>query len=94
MSAREYVKAAAGGLASGLSAAGTALADGTITAQEWTFIGVAVLVGAGLVAAAPKNDDPTVLVRTDPVEGYVAGEASAYPTGQTLDEHSRLIQVG
>lgn len=41
---REQVKAIVAGLVAGVGALGTALADSSVTAQEWTTVAVAALV--------------------------------------------------
>ena len=45
----QLVKAITGGALAGLTAAGTALADGHVTAQEWVGIAIAAIATAGAV---------------------------------------------
>lgn len=52
-----YAKAIAATAAAGLTAAITALDDGTITAYEWTVILIAAAVAAGAVWAIPNMTD-------------------------------------
>lgn len=47
MNVSPYLKAIFGGAAAGLTAYGTALADGHVTAAEWVGILLAVVVTAG-----------------------------------------------
>lgn len=54
----KYAKAVAGAVAAGLAALATALADGAVSPEEWALIGLATVVGSGLVAAAPRNKYP------------------------------------
>lgn len=53
-----YAKAVAGGLAAGAAALTPALADNVVTPTEWVTIALAVLVGAGVVAAVPNQKPP------------------------------------
>jgi len=52
---KPYRKAILGALAAGLTALGTALADGQVTGEEWTRVGVAALVTLGAVWAVPNR---------------------------------------
>jgi hypothetical protein len=56
----KYSKAISGGLISGITSAITALVDNQINTTEWLTIVLAVLVGAGVVYAVPKNKSTTV----------------------------------
>lgn len=49
-----YAKAISGAVSAGFAAAVSALADGNITAQEWTGIAVTFLIAAGAVYAVPN----------------------------------------
>lgn len=54
---KAYRKAVAGFIGSALTALGTAMADGNITRPEVIVaIGCGLVVGGGLVYAAPRND--------------------------------------
>ena len=53
----KYAKAIMGGLTAGLSALGTALADGQLTATEWVVVAAAVMAGLGLVWGVPNKID-------------------------------------
>lgn len=54
---KAYRKAVAGFVGSALTALGTAMADGNITQPELiAALGGALVVGGGLVYAAPRND--------------------------------------
>lgn len=55
MSWKPYAKAIGGGLAAGLAALGTALADNQVTPLEWTVVAGAVLVGLGVVYTVPNR---------------------------------------
>lgn len=53
---RTYSKAVAGFIGSALTALGTAMADGNITQAELIVaLGCGLVVGGGLVYAAPRN---------------------------------------
>jgi len=54
----KYAKAIVAALTAGLGAYGTAVADGSVTAQEWVGVAVAVLAGLGLVWAVPNQPAP------------------------------------
>lgn len=82
---KEYAKAIAAGLVSGLSAAATALADGSVSAQEWVTIALAFIVGTGLVASVPDNT--VVRLRSD---GFYAGSAAQQRTGARLADQETL----
>jgi hypothetical protein len=49
MSVDRYMKAIFGGAAAGLSAAGTAMVDGSVSLGEWIFILTAIVTTAGAV---------------------------------------------
>lgn len=56
----KYAKAIMGGLTAGLSALGTALADGQVAATEWVVVAAAVVAGLGLVWGVPnKTETPS-----------------------------------
>lgn len=54
-----YAKAVVGGIVGGLTAAGTALADGVIEPTEWIGIVLAFIAGTGFVYAVPNKPKPT-----------------------------------
>lgn len=83
---KEYAKAIVGGLVGGLTAAGTALSDGSVTAAEWVGIALAFVLGTGLVAATP--DATLARQRHGQV---IAGPASKLPTGSPVNDS---FQVG
>lgn len=51
-----YAKAIVGALVAGLGAAGTALTDGGVSAQEWVAVASATLVALGVVFGVPNQD--------------------------------------
>jgi F0F1-type ATP synthase membrane subunit c/vacuolar-type H+-ATPase subunit K len=60
----QYYKAVAGALIAGLTALGTAAADGHVTKEEWIGIALAVLAtstGVGIVTNAPSPKDTSSL---------------------------------
>lgn len=68
-----YAKALVAALVAGLTALGTALADGNVEPVEWTGVIVAFLVALGAVFAVP-NKDPEGEHQdesTQPPEDYV-----------------------
>jgi hypothetical protein len=50
-----YLKAIAAGLVAGLSVIATSLDDSSLTAQEWVYAAIALIVGSGVVAAVPNK---------------------------------------
>lgn len=62
-----YVKAIWAGLAAGLAAAGTALADGTVTTLEWVGIITAVVLAAGGTYGLANTVKPVGVVKL-PIE--------------------------
>ena len=52
---RERLKAVTGGAVAGLTALGTALADGTVTGPEWIGVAVAALVAYRVVYRVPNR---------------------------------------
>lgn len=52
---RAYAKALVGALVAGLTALGTAAADGTLTGGEWVAAAVAALLALGAVWATPNR---------------------------------------
>lgn len=50
-----YAKALAAGLVAGLSVIATSLDDSSLTAQEWVYAAIALIVGSGVVAAVPNK---------------------------------------
>lgn len=54
---KPYMKAIVGAATAGLTAAGTALADGTITGPEWVGIALAVVGAFGIVYAVPNTPE-------------------------------------
>lgn len=60
MNYKPYAKAITGAALAGLTAAGTAVTDGTITAAEWIGIAVAVISTGGAVFGVtntPSQED-------------------------------------
>ncbi len=55
MKIKPYAKSIVGGLVAGLTALGTAMADGQVTGEEWTRVAVAALVALGVVYAVPNR---------------------------------------
>jgi len=55
---KSYAKAVVAALIAGLTAAGTALTDETMTSTEWTVVVVATLVALGAVWGVPNAQDP------------------------------------
>jgi hypothetical protein len=51
-----YYKAVGGGLAGGLVSLASALSGG-VTVEEWIYVALAALAGAGVVYATPKNKE-------------------------------------
>lgn len=51
----EYLKAIFGGAAAGLTALGTAVADGHVTAVEWVAVLLAAVATAGAVWGVPNS---------------------------------------
>jgi hypothetical protein len=49
MAIREQAKAITGGVVAGLTALGTALADGSVSQLEWTLVALAAVVAYGAV---------------------------------------------
>jgi hypothetical protein len=58
MTAAQMAKALVGALIAGLTALGTALADGEVTQGEWVGVAVAALGVLGAVFATPNAADP------------------------------------
>jgi hypothetical protein len=52
-----YAKAIIGALVAGAGAWGTAVADGQVTAQEWSGVVAAFLVALGAIWAVPNSDE-------------------------------------
>jgi len=52
-----YAKAIVGGVVGGLTAAATALSDGSLDAVEWIGIVLAFIAGTGLVYAVPNKPE-------------------------------------
>lgn len=50
-----YAKAIAAGLVAGLSVIATSLDDDNLSAQEWVYALIALIVGSGIVAAVPNK---------------------------------------
>jgi hypothetical protein len=59
MTAAQMAKALVGALIAGLTALGTALADGEVTSPEWIGVAVAALGVLGAVFAVPNATDPS-----------------------------------
>jgi hypothetical protein len=57
-----YLKAVVGGLVAGLTALATALDNDSISAQEWLYAVIALLVGFSTVWAVP-NRPPTTATK-------------------------------
>lgn len=55
-----YAKAIMGGLTAGLSALGTAMADGQVSTVEWVMVAAAVVAGLGFVWGVPNAKEPAV----------------------------------
>lgn len=51
----KYAKAIVGAGVAGLTALGTALADGTVTGPEWVGVAIATLGALGLIWAVPNQ---------------------------------------
>lgn len=52
---RRQAKAVVAGLVAGLGALGTALADSSVTGQEWTVVAAAALTAYGAVYRVPNR---------------------------------------
>lgn len=52
-----YIKAILGAISAFLTALATALADNSISAQEWVTAGVALVAAFAVVYAIPNKDD-------------------------------------
>jgi len=61
-----YAKAIVGALVAGAGTWGTAVADGSITATEWSAIVVTVLLSLGVVWAVPNTG---TVASTKPADG-------------------------
>jgi hypothetical protein len=54
----QYAKAIVGGVGAGIAAYVPAASDGQVTSGEWWTVVVAVLAGAGVIAAVPNKPKP------------------------------------
>ena len=52
---KPVAKAIVGGLTSGLTSYGVALADGTVTQAEWVIVALSFLAGLGFVYVTPNK---------------------------------------
>lgn len=68
----EYRKAIAAVLVPALTTLAAALADGTVTAEEWVWIAIAAL-GTGAVVTAIPNRTPVQYIPTEDVYNEGAG---------------------
>jgi hypothetical protein len=68
----QYAKAIVGGIGAGIAAYVPAASDGHVTSGEWWTIVVAVLAGAGVIAAVPNKPKP--------------GPSSAHPAAAALTD--------
>jgi len=55
---KPVAKAIVGGLTSGLTSYGVAIADGTVTQAEWVVVALSFLAGLGIVYAVPNSPNP------------------------------------
>jgi hypothetical protein len=55
---KPYAKAVAGAAVAGLSAYGTALADGTVTSGEWVGVALAAVAAGAAVFGVPNKPAP------------------------------------
>lgn len=66
-----YAKAVIGALVAGLTALGTALADGAVSPAEWVGVAIATLGALGAVYAIPNIKAPTGATKDAGAVDYV-----------------------